>query len=103
MKDLIQYHYPCLEAINMFMQGIITRKDLVLKLREIEEHHQIENDDYNSDKGFWFNFFEGDTAATTINDIATIIALPKSHSNYQSLIESFEIAITDASLKVYYS
>jgi hypothetical protein len=103
MKNLIQYSYACLEAMNLYMQGIYSDKELILKLREIEEHHQIENNDFNSDKGFWFNFFEGDTTATTINDIATMLALPKSHPNYQFLIENFEIAIADGSLKVYYS
>ena len=103
MKDLIQYHYACMDAINLYMQGIYRRSQLISKLREIENHHRKETDDYENEKQLWFRFFEGDNLVTTITEIDNCLLLPQTHPNFQSMIESFEIAITDASLQVYFS
>jgi len=103
MKDLTQYKFACLEAMYQYMQGIKSENELISKLREAEEYHQNKVGVLNSDKGFWFRFYKGDNLATTINDIATTIKLPKSHPNYVNMVDAMEIAIMDGSLEVYFS
>ena len=103
MKDLIQYKFACTNAINEFLQGRYRRSQLISKLKEIENHYRSEIDDFNSDKGFWFRFFENDNLATTIHDIKKSLEQPVTHPIYWDIIENFNIAVDDASLQIYFS
>ena len=103
MKDLIQYKFACTNAMNDYLQGRYRRSQLISKLKEIENHYRNEINDFNSDKGFWFRFYENDSLATTVHEIKRSLEQPESHPINRDMIDNFNIAVDNGSLQVYFS
>jgi hypothetical protein len=84
------------------LNSLITKLELIEK--ELKQGR-------NTDKGLWFRFFNGDTAATTINNLKYTfeIETPEylkhstAYKNKEYMIENICIALNEISLQIYYS
>ena len=97
-KDLIQYHFPAMEAFYIFLKDD-NLNDLISRLRRIENHYRRINEQDIDDKGLWFRFFRGDTGAWTINDIVGDLK----SSNKKYVMQCMQICCDTAEIEVYYS
>ena len=52
-----------------------------------------------NESGLWFRFYKDDTLATTINDIESDLKT----TNRETLIESFELAVANDYIEIYFS
>lgn len=99
-KPLIQYKF---EATNAFFNFLKTGDEEALKNRlyGISSHARtwIGMPKGWKNKDIWFRFFEGDTLATTINDITRDLHSP----NADYIKKMMQIAVDDGELQVYYS
>ena len=82
---------------------------LITKLELIEKEIKRGK---NTDKGLWFRFFKGDTAATTIDNLKDtfeietpmyISSTSTAKKNKEYMIENICIALNEVSLQLYYS
>ncbi len=100
-KDLIQYHFPAMEAFYTFLKDD-NLNDLISRLRRIENHYRRINEQDIDDKGIWFRFSELDTQATTINDIIGAFK-GGTQANKDYMRNCMEWCCRSAEIEVYYS
>lgn len=79
-----------------------------LYMRYFEDIEQTNNDEYEYEadienlctKNMWFKFFNGDTLATTINDIINALDCP---TNGKYILRNLDSAIAEKQLEIYFS
>lgn len=99
MKDLKQ---QCTILIKNYLRDRHFLK-FIADLKTVEAKFKgVENND-DVYKSLWFRFSDDDTMATTINNIVADLTLPPFSRNYKFLIERFEYAVENDSLKAFIS
>ena len=85
-----------LELFRLYMSGDISKNKLISKL--YKEEIKLTDDE----KGLWFNFFKGDTGATTIANLNTDLSLNSLNRTYTT--ELIKTALEEPrDFKVYFS
>jgi len=97
-KNLIQYVYPCSNAIFRFLKDNDKPK-LIKSLRKCETHYK-ERNEYGEDCSLWFKFGHDDTLCTTISDI-------DNEKNIKYFLDKFKLVVSDMNecneIRVYFS
>ncbi|WP_299821497.1 hypothetical protein [uncultured Pontibacter sp.] len=98
-----QYIPIAKDAFGQYLDSKIDLHTLIQRLQEIELQVLSEEDeDEESGKSLWFRFFDGDTLATTINEIEKDLADP-AHPNSQILLRGIAYGLQSDELEVHYS
>jgi hypothetical protein len=84
---LTQHKYNVQEIFFNYTKEKIDLDEMISKLKDIEK---TVRKDIKEDKNLWFRFFQGDTLATTIDDIYKDLSLPKSHDNHQLMLDNLK-------------
>lgn len=98
MKTTDKYKPACYSAFQKYLEN----EDfggLMNSLYSVSSHARTWLG--GSKKEIWFRFFEGNTLATTIQDIYT--DLQRGGPNKEYMKDNFRTCIEDKSLKIYYS
>lgn len=104
MKHLIQYAYKVNTLFHGYYVGSLSREGLLLGLKEVEDHARKHSFDKDKEcMGLWFRFFEGDTAATTINNLENDLFLPTQHNNREYIEEMIETIVKKGGIQIYFS
>lgn len=84
-------HRPTIKKLfAQFYANEINKRQLIQGLREVE--HKLFEQDFKMElsKQLWFRFFEGDTMATTIEDLCNDIS---SSTNHDYIMDKIEMAV----------
>ena len=96
------------QTFSAYLDGIITSEELIIKLREVEMQLMSDNDTddeeevFETGKGLWIRFFEGDTEGLTIQEIEKDLGNPE-HPNYKILRHGIAIGLAADELEVHYN
>lgn len=69
MMNPNQYCHRISILFNDYLQGHLDLKDLIQKLRAIEDLHKQNQKDVKSENTLWFKFSKDDSLVTTIDDL----------------------------------
>lgn len=98
MKNLIQYNYGISNLFFMYLNGDISKVELIESLKRVERRHKAE---VGITGEFIFKFSDDDTLSTTINDLDRDLDNAK---NRDFTMERMKDAISlNGELLIYYS